>query len=131
MDGAFRFGDSPELADELGRLVVEGFKTATVSAHCLFEIEGEALPQAGQRFTVLSGTDEPMAVIETTEVFLSPMNEVSEAFALAEGEGDYRQWWDGHARYFTRVLAVHGIEFREDLLLVCERFKVVGSVPDP
>lgn len=122
---SFRFGDSPELADELGRLVLDGRKTATVSAHCLFDLEGEALPEVGQRFVVLSGADQPLAVIETTEVFLSPMDAVDEAFALAEGEGDYRQWWDGHVRYFTRVLGQYGIVFTDDLLLVCERFRVV------
>ena len=39
---------------------------------------------------------QPVAIIQVTEVFVSPMNEVPVAFALAEGEGDYAYWWNAH-----------------------------------
>lgn len=50
-----------------------------------------------------------------------------EEFAIAEGEGDrtYRYWWEEHEKFFRKELNTIGREFSEDMLLVCERFKVI------
>ena len=55
------------------------------------------------------------------------MNEVPEEFAIAEGEGDrtYRHWWQVHKAFFTQELKRIEREFTEDMLVVCERFKVI------
>jgi len=55
------------------------------------------------------------------------MNEVAEEFAIAEGEGDrtYKYWWEAHEKFFRNELKAIGRVFSEDMLLVCERFKVV------
>ena len=67
----------------------------------------------------------PVAIIHVTNVSLIPMNEVPEDFVLAEGEGDFDYWWNAHKQFFSRGLEVHGLSYTENLLLVCERFKVV------
>lgn len=56
-----------------------------------------------------------------------PMNEVTEEFAVAEGEGDltYNYWRDTHIQFFTKELSELGLSFSEDMLLVCERFKLI------
>lgn len=56
-----------------------------------------------------------------------PMNEVPEEFAIAEGEGDrtYQYWKDAHVKFFTDELRQMGMNFKEDMLLVCERFELV------
>lgn len=43
------------------------------------------------------------------------MNEVSEEFAIAEGEGDrtYRYWWEEHEKFFRKELNTIGREFSE------------------
>ena len=53
------------------------------------------------------------------------MNEVTEEFALAEGEGDYQFWWDAHRKFFTELLKEYDIAFTPNMLVVCERFKKV------
>ena len=53
------------------------------------------------------------------------MNEVTEDFALAEGEGDYHFWWDAHEQFFTKLLKDYHKEFSPNMLVVCERFKKV------
>ncbi len=55
------------------------------------------------------------------------MNEVTEEFAVAEGEGDrtYQYWWKAHEKFFGNELNAIGRKFSEDMLLVCERFKVI------
>ncbi|HEY4538364.1 MAG TPA: ASCH domain-containing protein [Erysipelothrix sp.] len=119
---AFQFGAS---ADWLADLVVEGKKTATTSGYVFYELEKEALPQAGEYYIVLNGTDAPVAVIQIESVEVMPMNEVSEEFALAEGEGDYQFWWDAHEKFFSDLLKEYDKEFSPDMLVVCERFKKV------
>ncbi len=71
--------------------------------------------------------DEPVAIIKTVEVKIMPMNEVSEDFAVAEGEGDrtYEYWKDAHVKFFSNELSNLGIEFSEDMIVVCERFKLI------
>lgn len=119
---AFQFGGKP---NELAQLVVEGKKKATCSCHLLYERENEPLPQVGQYNIVLNANDEPVAIIKNISVMISPMNEVPIDFALAEGEGEYHEWWNIHVEFFTKELAEIGLSFNEDLLLVCERFELL------
>ncbi|MEO0598702.1 MAG: ASCH domain-containing protein, partial [Chloroflexota bacterium] len=44
---AWGFGDSPQMADELGKLVVEGRKTATASALHAYQNTDEPAPEPG------------------------------------------------------------------------------------
>ena len=119
---SFQFGAS---ADWLADLVVEGKKTATTSGYVFYELEKEAIPQAGEYYIVLNGVEKPVAVIQIQSVEVMPMNEVTEDFALAEGEGDYRFWWDAHEKFFSELLKEYDKEFSPDMLVVCERFKKV------
>lgn len=121
---AFQFGAS---ADWLADLVVEGKKTATTSGYIFYELEKEALPQVGEYYIVLNGADEPVAIIQIQSVDVMPMNEVSEEFALAEGEGDYSFWWDAHEAFFSELLKDYQKDFTPDMLVVCETFKKVYS----
>ena len=121
------FGDNPDLAQELGLLVVDGIKSGTCSALWEWIAEGNPIPQPGLISIVLDGTKEPMCIIETTEVFICRFRDVDEDFAAAEGEGDHslEYWRKAHFNFFSRVLPKIGKEFSEDMPLVCERFKVI------
>lgn len=119
---AWMFGDTP---DELARLVIEGKKTATCSAHILYELENEPLPTTEDYSVILNSKEEPVAIIKTIDVSIIPMNDVKEEFALAEGEGSYEEWKTIHVRYFKQALKETNQPFTESLLLVCERFTLV------
>jgi uncharacterized protein YhfF len=114
---SFAFGDGPRLADELLDLVIRGLKTAT----CSTEDEPNT-SKPGECWIVLDGRGEPACVIETTEVTYRRYNEVDAAFAYEEGEGDrsLAYWREAHRNYFGR----QG-KFREDMMLMCERFRLV------
>lgn len=124
---AWSFGDGPEMADELGALVASGRKTATCGALWEYEAEDEPVAEVGERSVILDGRDEPLCVIETTEVEIRRFDEVDEAFARDEGEGDrsLESWRAEHRRFFARTLPGIGREFSEDMPLVCERFRVI------
>lgn len=124
---ADQFGDSPEQADELGQLILNGTKTGTCTSLWQWEAEGKPIPQPGWITVVLNGKNEPLCIIEDTEVFVCRFRDVDEEFAYAEGEGDrsLEHWREARIRYFSSTLPKIGRVFNEDMPLVCEHFKVI------
>ena len=120
----FAFGDSPELKDELLALVLAGRKTATCGALRDFG-DHEPVPEVGRRDVVLDGQGRRAAVIETVSVEFRRFDEVDAAFAAAEGEGDlsYDYWRQANEAYFARNGG-----FSPDMILVCERFRLVETL---
>lgn len=125
-----QFGDTPALADELGRLIVAGIKTATCSALWEWQAEGSPLPCIGLKSIVLAGDGTPLCIIETTEVSVQPFAAVDAQFAYDEGEDDRSLacWRQGHWQFFARVLPRIGREPTLEMPLVCERFRVIYPV---
>lgn len=121
------FGDTPELADELGALILAGTKTATCSALWEYEAEDEPLPKVGEKAVILDGHGNPLCIIETTEVEIRAYEDVGANFAFLEGEGDrsLEHWREAHWNLFSRTLAGIGKQSAMDMPLVCERFRVV------
>jgi len=126
------WGDSSEMADELGALIAQGTKTGTCSALWEWEAEGEAIPEKGLVTIVLDGKDEPLCIVESTEVTIRNYNEVDAQFAHDEGEGDLslEYWREAHRNFFSRTLPKIGKEFSEEMPLVCERFKLIFATTD-
>jgi uncharacterized protein YhfF len=121
------FGDSPALADELLRLVLDGVKTATAGSLWEHEAENEAIPEVGGLSIVLDGRGMPACILETVEVFIRPFNEIPAEFAYDEGEDErtLESWRREHQKYWTRALAVIGRTFSPDMPVVAERFKLI------
>jgi uncharacterized protein YhfF len=133
MPPAWGFGNTPEMADELGELVQNGTKTATCSLLWEFEHDGDPLPQVGELSIILDGDDNPLCIIETVEVDLRAMNTVDEQFAYDEGEGDrsLAYWREAHWRFFSKICALMKRTPTEDMPLVCERFRVIYPSSNP
>lgn len=118
----FRFGDNRELCDALLALVRTGRKTATCSA--LRQFDDEPMPQVGRVDIALDWDGNPALAIETTDLKICRFDEVDEAFALAEGENDSLAGWRvAHEVYFARNGG-----FSNDMMVVCERFRLVEDV---
>lgn len=114
-------------ADRLAQLVLSGEKTATSSAYPLYEIEGEELPKTGEYSVILDSNDNAVCIVITTRVYIIPFSQVSEQHAYLEGEGDRTldYWRDVHRDFFADELKGAGLEFTEEMLVVCEEFEVV------
>lgn len=121
---SWAFGSTPEQADRLLALVLDGTKTATASAHSDYLSAGEPLPEAGDLGIVLDGAGHPRALVQTTHVRVIPFEDVDEDHAHAEGEGDrsLRYWRLAHEHYFE-AHAAGG--YRPDMPVVLERLRVV------
>ena len=118
---AWCFGDD---ADALANLVLAGKKTATASAHPIYELEDEELPQESQYSVVLWSDGNAACIIKTTRVYIVPFSQVSAEQAYREGEGDrsLAYWQKVHRAFFTREMEDAGLTFTEDMKVVCEEF---------
>lgn len=121
------FGDSAEMATELGALIVSGVKTATCSSVWEWDQTGETIPHEGLLTIVVDGSGRPLCIFETLKVETVSFEDVSAEFAYAEGEGDrsLEAWRRAHWAYFSRALSKLGREPSPTMPLVCEYFRVV------
>ncbi|MFJ1627039.1 ASCH domain-containing protein [Marinilactibacillus psychrotolerans] len=123
----FSFGDTAEMADELGKLVLQGKKTGTSSGYDLYA-KDETKPYKGQLSIVLDSEDSPICVIENINVETIPFNKVTKEHARKEGEGDLslEYWKKAHLDFFPRYYKEElDIEFSENHRIIYEEFKVV------
>ena len=124
----WHFSDNQRGADELAKLVKSGIKTATASLCELYDIDEEdTLPKVGECSIITDWEGKAQCIIETLEVNLIPFREVPEEFAHLEGEGDrsLEHWRRVHREFFQRELEDHPTDFSDDMIVVCEKFKVV------
>lgn len=111
-----------ELRQKLVAAVLRGEKTATAGLRADYAPHtDEPLPGVGDRCTLLGVDDEPVAVVETTEVRVVCAADVDLSFALDEGEGfeTVADWRRTHEEFWADQA------IRDDTLIVAERFRVV------
>lgn len=108
-------------------LVLSGAKTATGSLLWAYEADGKHLPEVGDHSIVTAGADDPVCIIETTEVRVLPVDEVDADWARDGGEGDgsLASWRDLYWRYIVSECRRIGREPSPRAPLVMERFRVV------
>lgn len=117
----FTPGDSAKLCALLLGLMRDGGKTGTCQAKSVYESGAEAWPVVGRRDIALNWDGTPALAIETISLEEIAFQDVGEDFALSEGENDSLAGWRrDHEAYFTRTCG-----FSPDMILVCERFRVV------
>lgn len=124
---SFYFSSTPELANELAGLVLKGTKTATSAL--VWETAAENKPPVlpGLYSIVTDWEGCPVCVIETTEVRIKPFKEVDAQFAYDYGEeARTLEWWkEAMWDTYSRICAGLNKNPSPDMLLICERFKVV------
>lgn len=81
---AWSFGDD---ADHLAELVRTGMKKATCFLLFFYELEGETLPQTGEYSVILNSHDEAICIIRTTNVCITPFDQISEKHAFQQRHG--------------------------------------------
>ncbi|MER6300377.1 ASCH domain-containing protein [Kitasatospora sp. NPDC001539] len=111
--------------------IKDGTKTALTGLLEIYRHAGEALPQAGRRYSVLDSQGRSAVMIELTEVRVVPMNEIDDGFARAEGRGyaDAAQWRSAHEDFFRSAGVAeflgHTPTVDGDALVIAQRFRVV------
>jgi len=125
------FGFTWDDAREIASLVRIGTKTATGGLVWSNEADGTPGSRPGDLWIVIAGPDEPVCLIETTEVRVIPYDEVPEEYAREGGEGERtlsdwrRMYWEMIVSECKRI----GREPDRKAPLAMERFRVVYSEP--
>ena len=106
---------------------LRGIKTGTASAEELYKIDNEPIPTEGEYSVILNSRDEAVCVIRTTKVYIVPFCDVSAHHAFCEGEGDrsLAYWRKVHEEFFRDEYAACGLEFSQDIPVVCEEFELL------
>jgi uncharacterized protein YhfF len=105
--------------------VLRGEKTATAALAIEYAPHtDEPMPVAGERWLLVDYDDQPVAVVETTEVRIMPAGQIDLQFARDEGEGfeTVADWRAAHERFWS------GHEITDDTLVVAERFRLVDRL---
>jgi uncharacterized protein YhfF len=110
-----------------------GEKTALTGLVEIYEHAGEAVPEVGQRYSVVDSAGAHAVTIELVEVRVVAMREVGDDFAHAEGRGyaDAAAWRVAHQEFFRSEGVSEFLgrtpEIDGDTLVVAERFRVVAE----
>lgn len=124
---AWHFCADEANADELGALALAGRKRGTATSLRALERGGEPAPAAGDLSVIVDWAGRALCLIETERIAIRRFDDVDEAFAAREGEGDgsLAYWREGHRRYFGAEHAALGIPFDGETPVLCEEFRVV------
>lgn len=117
----FKLGDNKTLCTELTALVRRKKKTATCGAFRDLKNGKEAMPNVGRIDLVLNWDGTPALAIRTVSVEIIRFCDVTEEFALKEGENQsLKEWQQDHKAYFERNGG-----FDPQMELVCECFELI------
>ncbi|MFD0357233.1 ASCH domain-containing protein [Streptomyces sp. NPDC127110] len=128
----FEMGFPGELRDTLTAAVLSGAKTTTTGLLKGYETEGEPVPRAGERVVLVDSDEQPLVVLEITDVRVLRLADVDLRHALDEGEGftsvaEWRSAHEGfwHSEQLREWLGDPDFTVDDDTLVVAERFRIV------
>ena len=123
----WQFLDGARGCDRLASLCLAGIKTATSSVYETFEIDDMKVPEEGDFSIILDSEETPLFILKDKKVEIKKFSEIDAEFAEKEGEGDQslEGWQKIHRKEFEKKCEEYGIEFSEDILILCEEFEVV------
>ncbi len=129
-----------ELRDELTALALAGTKTTTAGLLVEYELDGDAVPVAGDRSVLLDSAERPVAILETVDCPVVRLADVSDRHAIDEGEGyadthefrvAHERFWNGYIGEIRERLGDPAFALTDDTLIVAERFRVVARLDLP
>ena len=121
------------LRDRLVAAILRGEKTAGASLREEYEPLGtDPLPRVGDRSVLVDSDQQPLAIMEITDVRVVKDGQVDERFARDEGEGfeSVADWRAAHERFWGAnpsrdAAGAPAYEIDDETLVVCERFRLV------
>ena len=120
-----QFGSTASEIDDLAHKVLTGEKTATSSLHDYHLLGLKKQCNVGDQFFIVDSTGNELATVEIVKIELRKFEDITEQFAVEEGDGSLENWLCIHWPYYSRLLAEIGKELYADTVLVCEWFKII------
>ena len=120
-----KFGNTKEDIDELAHKVFSRQKTATSSLLDYYRLNLKERSQLGDCIAVLDASDKEIVVVRITKIEIVKFQDISESFAIEEGDGNLENWSKIHQAYYSNQLSLIEKKLDGDTELVCEWFEVV------
>lgn len=125
-----KFGSSPIEIDDLANKVLTGEKTATSSLLDYYLNRLKKVSNVGDYFSILNSSDKEIAIAMVEKVEIVKFGDITETFAIEEGDSSLENWLAIHRPYYSKLLSEIGKELNQETLLVCEWFKVIKVLGD-
>jgi uncharacterized protein YhfF/GNAT superfamily N-acetyltransferase len=128
------FATPGPLRDTLTALALAGTKATTAGLLAELELDGEPLPDPGDRQVLVGSMDEALAIVETVSCRVARLADVDDRHAVDEGEGyadaaafraAHEAHWNGYLDVLRERLGDPGLVIDDDTQVVLERFRVV------
>lgn len=124
--GEYMFSNDENDCIFLTSLILSGKKTAQTSALPAYHIDNEPLPKKGAFYILTDWQGNPVAVLQTKNVYILPFIEVTWDMAQKEGQdADLSSWRERYQEFFTDDADIMGYDFSETMPVVIEEFNLV------
>lgn len=121
-----KFGGSAYEQDYLSELVKKGVKTATSSLYILQELENKEATHVEDKWQIVDSKNREVSKVIVTKVELTPFGEITEAFAIVEGDGSFKNWHNIHTTYYSKQLKKFKLRLTKSTLLECVYFSLLN-----
>ena len=123
------------LRDRLVGAIARGEKTSTTSLVIDYEVEGDPLPEVGDREVVIDSAGRPMLVTKIVFTAVQRLADVSLEHAINEGEGftSIADWRRGHESFwesqeYRKSIGDPSFQVEDDTPVVCVSFIVIDRL---
>jgi len=124
-NGKIQFASTPHEIDDLAQKVIFGEKVATSSLLDYYLAGKKRQSKLGDVFSILNSAKEEVAKVKIIRIEKRKFGDITEEFAIEEGDGSLENWRAIHFPYYSRQLSKIGKELNAETLLVCEWFEIV------
>ena len=118
-----QFGDQ---TDELAQKVLLGIKTATSSLYYHYCLNLKKISKVNDYASVLDSLGNEICIIRIEKIKIIQFQNITETFAIEEGDGNLENWLKIHTKYYSGLLEKIGKKLTHETELVCEWFKVIN-----
>lgn len=122
---SIKFGSNKEDMDELAHKILLGKKTATSSLLDYYRMNLKDMSKPDDHISILDSCDNEIAIVRIIKMEIIQFKNISELFALEEGDGSLANWLEIHKKHYSDQLYNIGKELTDATELVCEWFEVI------
>ena len=125
---SYYFHNNKEDANRLVTLITNGKKKAGSAPYFLYKEAAADLPKVKSKSIITDYDGTAQCIIEITKVDTIPFNQITKEYAALDMGTTLQplnKWKQAHWAFFSNAMEQSGKTPTEDMLVVCEKFKVI------
>lgn len=113
--------------DKLAKKVLTKEKIATSSLYDYYCMNLKETIKENEYASILDSHGREVCIIQINKIEIVEFQNITEEFAIAEGDGNLENWLRIHTEYYSLLLEKIGKKLTGETKLLCEWFKVYQS----